>query len=162
MRGNGSGNGGMTGTAQQTRVVDAFKAALPDEKARKALSVLMNQAGPGDFVQFANHLPVPDPNAPGGMLNMHELGGANKIIHRDMTNGLHDLQLADVQHMTFALDVSPDGNTAVVTISLDTDLLVGDVKNNHFGNALVQQRITVDLTAETPTVTDVRFSQELK
>jgi hypothetical protein len=78
-----------------------------------------------------------------------------------MMNGMHNLPLSDA-HMTFALDVSPDGNTAVVTISLDTDLLVGDVKNNHFGNALVQQRITVDLSAETPTVTDVRFSQELR
>ena len=157
----GIDNGGMTGAAQQTRVTDAVKAALPNDKARKAISVLMNQSGPGDFVQFANHLPVPDPNAPSGMLNMHELDGASKIVHRNMMNGMHNLPLSDA-HMTFALDVSPDGNTAVVTISLDTDLLVGDVKNNHFGNALVQQRITVDLSAETPTVTDVRFSQELR
>ena len=160
LHGSGSGNGGLTGNAQKTRVIDALKTALPNEKAVKVLSILMNQSGPGDFVSFSSHIPVPDSNAPGGMLNMHELGGANKIVNRDYLNGLNRLQLAE-PHMTFSLDVSPDKNTAVVTIKLDNNLSVGDTKNNFFGNAIVQQRITVDLTAETPTVTNVNFSQEL-
>ena len=157
---NGSGNGGLAGNAQTTRVIDALKTALPNEKAVKVLSILMNQSGPGDFVLFSSHIPVSDNNAPGRTLNMHELGGADKIVNRDYTNGLNMLQLAD-PYMTFSLDVSPDKNTAVVTIRLDTNLEVGDTKNNHFGNAIVQQRITVDLTPETPTVTNVNFSQEL-
>jgi hypothetical protein len=39
---------------------------------------------------------------------------------------------------------------------------VGDKRNNFFGNALVQERITVDLTPDVPVVTDIRLSQELR
>ncbi len=39
---------------------------------------------------------------------------------------------------------------------------MGDVNKNHFGSALVQERITVDLTPDVPIVTDVRISQELR
>ena len=47
-------------------------------------------------------------------------------------------------------------------ITLDTNLEVGDKRNDFFGNALVQERITVDLTPDVPVVTDIRLSQELR
>ena len=36
------------------------------------------------------------------------------------------------------------------------------MNKNHFGSALIRERITVDLTPEVPVVTDVRISQELR
>ena len=36
------------------------------------------------------------------------------------------------------------------------------MSENHFGSALVRERITVDLTPDVPVVTDVRISQELR
>ena len=36
------------------------------------------------------------------------------------------------------------------------------MSENHFGSALVRERITVDLTPDVPVVTDIRLSQELR
>ena len=139
-------------------MIDAFRAAVPDPKARKALSVLMNQSGPGDLVQAIMHVPA---DGEGGPVNLHELGGADKLINRNAMTGLHMIALHEPT-MSFGLDVAPDGRTAVVTITLDTNLEVGDKRNDFFGNALVQERITVDLTPDVPVVTDIRLSQELR
>ena len=155
----GTDVGGLTGPAQQKVVLDAFKEAVPDPKARKALSVLLNQYGPGHFLQVMNHIPVQ--KAAGGSIDMHALGGADKIVNRDFMTGLNPVFLHDMGK-TFGLDVAPDGRTAVVTLTLDTGLEMGDVNKNHFGSALIRERITVDLTPEVPVVTDVRISQELQ
>ena len=154
----GTNVGGLTGPDQHRVVIDAFRTAVPDAKARKALSVLMNQSGPGDLVQAIMHAPVMGPD---GELNLHELGGADKLINRNAMTGLHMIALHEPT-MSFGLDVAPDGRTAVVTITLDTNLEVGDKRNDFFGNALVQERITVDLTPDVPVVTDIRLSQELR
>ena len=154
----GTDVGGLTGPDQHRVVIDAFRAAVPDPKARKALSVLMNQSGPGDLVQAIMHVPA---DGEGGPVNLHELGGADKLINRNAMTGLHMIALHEPT-MSFGLDVAPDGRTAVVTITLDTNLEVGDKRNDFFGNALVQERITVDLTPDVPVVTDIRLSQELR
>lgn len=73
--------------------------------------------------------------------------------------GLHTVALHEPT-MSFGLDVAPDGRTAVVTITFDANLEVGDKRNDFFGNALVQERITVDLAPDVPVVTDIRLSQE--
>ena len=154
----GTNVGGLTGPDQHRVVIDAFWTAVPDPKARKALSVLMNQSGPGDLVQAIIHVPA---DGEGGPVNLHELGGADKLINRNLATGLHTVALHEPT-MSFGLDVAPDGRTAVVTITLDTNLEVGDKRNDFFGNALVQERITVDLTPDVPVVTDIRLSQELR
>jgi len=81
-------------------------------------------------------------------------------VNRNFMSGKFKLTLIE-PHMSFALDVSPDGNTAVVTLKLDLGLLQGDNKNNFFGKAVIHQRITVDLTPDMPVVTNVNFAQEL-
>ena len=101
----GTDVGGLTGPDQHRVVIDAFRAAVPDPKARKALSVLMNQSGPGDLVQAIMHVPA---DGEGGPVNLHELGGADKLINRNEMTGLHMIALHEPT-MSFGLDVAPDG-----------------------------------------------------
>ena len=115
--------------------------------AQQVITVLMNQTCPGTST-----------SAEEGILNMHELGDADKLVHRNMMNEPHATPLADPT-MTFHLNVSSGGRTAVVGLDIDIGLSVGDTPNNHFGGALVCQRITIDLAISTPTITDIQFAQ---
>ena len=147
---------------RQKEVMAALKSAVPGEKAQKALTVLMNQSGPGDILQFTNHLPVPGRN---GMEPLHELPGADLFANRDMTTGLYPTQIFGPS-MSFGLDMAKDGRSAVVTLTLDARLEAGDGvrvpgRDTTFGTVQIQERITVDLTPETPVVTDVAFAQRL-
>ncbi|MBR1836237.1 MAG: hypothetical protein IJ783_03015, partial [Kiritimatiellae bacterium] len=152
--------GELGGEALRNAVIDALKKALPGEKAQKAVSVLMNQSGPGDMLQFSNMLPVAGKD---GMENLHELPGADRFAHRDMTTGLYPTMLFN-SHMSFALETAPDGRSATVTIGLDCTLEGGDGGQDagaSFGNVRMQERISIDLAPETPVVTDVAFAQQL-
>ena len=116
----------------------------------------MNQSGPGAILQLSGHVPVEGHN-------LHELPGADMIVSRDLTSGLYMSQIFN-SSMTFDLDVAKDGRTAIVTISLDCDLDGGNGERHadlSFGKARIQERITVDLAAETPRVASVAFSQKL-
>ncbi len=148
---------------QRDAVIAAFKRALPEEKAQKALSVLMNQAGPGDVVQLSNHVPCQGRN---GVEMLHEQPGANLFVNRNMMSGLYETLLFEPS-ITFDLKVAEDGRSAVLTITLDTKLEAGDGKRGEgidstFGKAQIQERLTLDLTPETPVVTDVAFAQRLR
>ena len=152
--------GELGGEALRNAVIDALKEALPGEKAQKAVSVLMNQSGPADMLRFTNKIPVDGKDAPE---NLHELPGADRFAHRDMTTGLYPTMLLN-PHMSFALETAPDGRSATVTIGLDCTLEGGDGGQGagaSFGNVRMQERISIDLAPETPVVTDVAFAQQL-
>ena len=120
----------------------------------------MNQSGPGDMLRFTNKIPADGKDAPE---NLHELPGADRFAHRDMTTGLYPTMLLN-PHMSFALETAPDGRSATVTIGLDCSLEGGDggqAVGASFGNVRMQERISIDLAPETPVVTDVAFAQQL-
>ena len=120
----------------------------------------MNQSGPGDMLRFTNKIPADGKDAPE---NLHELPGADRFAHRDMTTGLYPTMLLN-PHMSFALETAPDGRSATVTIGLDCTLEGGDggqAAGASFGNVRMQERISIDLAPETPVVTDVAFAQQL-
>ena len=156
-----SADGDLGGNALRNAVIEAFKGVLPGEKAQKAVSVLMNQSGPGDMLQFANKIPVDGRNG-NAAENLHELPGAELFAHRDMMSGPHPTLLLK-PHMTFAVETAPDGRSATVTLTLDASLDGGDggPADASFGNVRLQERISLDLTPDVPTVTSVAFGQEL-
>jgi hypothetical protein len=83
-----------------------------------------------------------------------------------MMSGLYETLLFEPS-WTFDLKVADDGRSAVLTITLDTKLEAGDGKRGEgidstFGKAQIQERLTLDLTPETPVVTDVAFAQRLR
>ena len=152
------------GGNQTQAVIAAIRDALPNDAARKAVTVLMNQSAPGDILQLCNRIPVPGNN--GEMENLHELPGANLFANRNMMSGVYPVMLL-APSMTFALDVAPDGRTATVTLTLDAQLEGGEGGNNRqvgdtkFGRAVIRERITLDLAPATPVVTKVAFGQKL-
>ena len=63
--------------------------------------------------------------------------------------------------MRYELEVDERGRNATITLTINKNLTAnGQGDPNHFiGTAMITQRTTIDLTKETPLVTDVTFSQ---
>ena len=59
------------------------------------------------------------------------------------------------------VEVSEDKNTAVLTVSIDKDLVSTRAKYNEFkfGRANITQKVYIDLSKAKPFVTDVKFAQ---
>ena len=71
-------------------------------------------------------------------------------------------QLVDDSTSIYDLSVSEDGTTATLKIVKSAKMAVGTKDTNvktHFGSVVVEEEVTVDLTAEVPTVTNVRVAQ---
>ncbi len=67
------------------------------------------------------------------------------------------------QELYYDLEVTPDGNTAVVTMRMESRVMMGhreDVDEG-FGRFQLSQKLTIDLRPDVPVVTDVKLSQFL-
>lgn len=141
----------------------AFKQALPAEKAQKAVSCLMHQGGFSDLTMSMMKHPI-YPEDGGDPQDLSTLPGANLFFQRDMREdtAVFDKQQFDPnQALHYDLEVSPDGNTAVVTMRMESRVMMGhraDVDEG-FGQIRISQKLTFDLTPEVPVVTDVKLSQ---
>ena len=62
---------------------------------------------------------------------------------------------------TSGFEISPDGTTATVTVSIDKDISTNGSKYNEYkiGTAKITQQTKIDLTKPMPEVVDVTFSQ---
>ena len=158
-------SGTVTNVQQRlAQIVAALKKALPAEKAQKVISSLMNQSGPCDILLLRSRTPVQGPD---GVVNLHDLPGASMLLNHKMDGELFPVQIYDAS-MRFDLDVSKDGRTATLLITLDAKLEGGvgqrqlaDPDATKFGKARIRERITIDLEPEIPVVTDVALGQEL-
>ena len=144
-------------------VYAAFKKALPAEKAQKAVSSLMHQGGLGDLtLTLMKHPILPDDGGdPRGLFN---LPGADLLFQRDMTaeNAIFEKpQFDGNQALDYDLEVTPDGNTAVLTMRMQSPIMMGNAENvdEGFGQIRIAQKLTIDLTPDVPVVTDVNISQ---
>ena len=61
----------------------------------------------------------------------------------------------------YQLDVSEDGKTATLTMTIDKNINIQGGKYNEYniGKATISQRVTVDLTKPMPEVVNVTFAQ---
>ena len=146
-------------------VYAAFKKALPAEKAQKAVSSLMHQGGLGDLtLTLMKHPILPDDG--GDPRVLFNLPGADLLFQRDMTaeNAIFEKpQFDGNQALDYDLEVTPDGNTAVLTMRMQSPIMMGNAENvdEGFGQIRIAQKLTIDLTPEVPVVTDVKLSQIL-
>ena len=142
-------------------ILGAFKQAIPSAKAQKAVSSIMHQGATSDLIM----LMMKCPSAGGNGIpptELHKLPGAGLIIQRDMNKDLYVKQLTHAQpNVSYKLDVSPDGNTAVLSIELKDDILTGSIDEEQFGGLVLTQKLTFDLRPEEPVVTDCKLSQQL-
>ena len=144
-------------------IYSAFKKALPAEKAQKAVSTLMHQGGLGDLtLTLMKHPILPDDG--GDPRVLFNLPGADLLFQRDMTaeNAIFEKpQFDGNQALDYDLEVTPDGKTAVVTMRMQSPLMMGNAANEDegFGQIRISQKLTIDLTPDVPVVTDVKLSQ---
>ena len=63
--------------------------------------------------------------------------------------------------MSYDLEVTPDGRTAVLTMRMQSPIMMGNAENvdEGFGQIRIAQKLTIDLTPDVPVVTDVKISQ---
>ena len=142
-------------------LIPAFKALVTDPKAQRALSSWLNQLCFTTLLPPVSHVPLNTGTA------AHALPGADAIVNRDMTTGIYMTQLlSTVGHgVTHDLQLSPDGQTAVITQTISADLAAPHSKQNdpiHFGRVSFTQRLVIDLTQEVPLVTDYKLSQTIE
>jgi hypothetical protein len=144
-------------------IYTVFKEALPAEKAQKAVSCVMHQGSFGDLSATMSKTPIAGENdmEPFEMFN---LPGAKLLFQRDMNDedGLYSRPAFDSnQSPNYDLQVSPDGNTAVVTMRMKSPLMMGNLDNEDesFGTIQLTQKLTLDLRPDVPVVTDVKLSQ---
>ena len=146
-------------------VLEAFGQAVAAPKAKRALSILMSQAS--SLAVLA--IQMKDTVAPNDLrpqpLDVSALPGAGEFVSRSCNADpelFFSRQLVDDSTSIYDLSVSEDGTTATLKIVKSAKMAVGTKDVNvktHFGSVVVEEEVTVDLTAEVPTVTNVRVAQ---
>ena len=146
-------------------VLEAFGQAVATPKAKRALSILMSQAS--SLAVLA--IQMKDTAAPNDLrpqpLDVSTLPGAGEFVSRSCNADpelFFSRQCVDDNTSIYDLSVSEDGATATLKIVKSAKMAVGTEDYNvktHFGSVVVEEEVTVDLTAEVPTVTNVRVAQ---
>lgn len=141
-------------------VVDALLNSVKNSNARKVISILMNQ---GNLADVENGLTrktgvlIGDANAQNlEMEYLCDIPGADMFVSRKGEFGI----LTDFKP-SYGFEISKDGKTAIVTVSIDKDLTSNGSAYNEYkiGTAKITQKTKIDLTKDMPEVVDVTFSQ---
>ena len=145
-------------------VLEAFGKIVTVPKAKRALTILMSQASALPVLSMQMKFTVPPNDHRPQPLDPATLAGSSEFVSR----GIADPQLFMAQQIVddvtsiFDLSVSEDGATATLKIVKSANLVVGTDEHKmktHFGSVVVEEEVTVDLTTEVPTVTNVRVAQ---
>ena len=146
-------------------VLAEFNRLVTTPKARRALSILMSQASALPVLSHQMKVPMPPNDIRPQAVDTSALPGAGQFVSRGMDPELFlSNQVAGDITSIYALSVSADGKTALLNIAKSAKLLVGTTESKmhtHFGTMIVEEQLTIDLTAEIPTVTDVRVAQRI-
>ncbi|MBO7092707.1 MAG: hypothetical protein J6W23_13055 [Victivallales bacterium] len=134
-------------------VIDAFCNAVPNSNARKAISIIFNQAVQSDLALICNK--IKDPSL---KTNLCELPNANIFVSRDFEKA--QTAIVKVEDCMFDLKISEDGKTATITVTTVNDLTLSTHNPQYkIGKANIAIQSTFDLTKDIPEVTNVTFSQ---
>ena len=145
-------------------LIAALKQALPSSKARKAVSCLLNQETVRLVGYPQNSIAYPAGPGQAQDVDVSKLPGAGKLANRNLAGGLYDQMLSGKNDAIYSLEVSKDGKTATITTTYPSTLAMGAGPDStkQFGAFTVQTRLTLDLSADEPTITDARFSQTIE
>ncbi|MBR1589138.1 MAG: hypothetical protein IJ658_12530, partial [Kiritimatiellae bacterium] len=132
--------------------------------AKRALTALMSQASALPMLGLQMHSAQPPHDLRRQPIDPSTLPGAGAFVSRKQTDmdeflGVH---LVDKLTSIYDLSVSEDGKTAVLKIVKGGRLVVGTedaTMESGFGSCIVEEELTIDLSTEVPTVTNVRLAQ---
>ena len=101
-----------------------------------------------------------EPEDGGDPVELFNLPGGQMLFQRDKSVFAKPHFNAS-QDLSYDLEVTPDGNTAVLTMRLESPIMMGHAANEDEGFGTIQfaQKLTIDLTPDVPVVTDVKISQ---
>ncbi len=139
-------------------IVDELLSSVKSSNGRKVISTLLNQGNLADLesLMYKSSALIGDANA----LNLQEeeiyaIPGGDLFVSRQGGGLTSDARVS------YGLEVSDDGKTATVTVSIDKHLVTDGMKDDasKIGSATITQKTKIDLTKEMPEVVDVTFAQ---
>lgn len=139
-------------------LADEFVKAVKSPNARKVISTLMNQGNLADLEGLFMKASVLIGDANVAELQteeIHTIPGGELFVSRSGVSQLVD------SNVSYGVELSKDGKTATVTVSVDKDISTNGSKYNEYkiGTAKITQKTVIDLTKDMPEVVDVTFSQ---
>ena len=152
-----------SGTSADT-ILDKFLQTVTNPNARKVISSVLHQGSLADIqsISIRGEALIGDAQAAKPQTEpLYNFPGADMFVFRD---GNRDgITIATDVEPKYALDISEDGKTATVTVTIDRNFnAIGSKYNDYnIGTMSASQRITIDLTKEMPDVTNVTFAQTI-
>ena len=140
-------------------VVGKLLEAVKNPNALKVISILMNQGNLADLECMIRKAPALIGDAKAAKLQdetIHTIPGGELFASRSGMGLFVDFK------PSYGFEISEDGKTATVTVSIDKDVsTMGCTKYNEYkiGVAKFTQKTKIDLTKPMPEVVDVTFSQ---
>ena len=139
-------------------VVGKLLEAVKNPNALKVISILMNQGNLADLECLIRKAPALIGDANDAKLQdetIHTIPGGELFASRSGMGLFVDFK------PSYGFEISEDGKTATVTVSIDKDVSTMGTKYNEYkiGTAKFTQKTKIDLTKPMPEVVDVTFSQ---
>ena len=139
-------------------VVGKLLEAVKNPNALKVISILMNQGNLADLECLLMKSPALIGDAKAAKLQeetIHTIPGGELFASRSGMGLFVDFK------PSYGFEISEDGKTATVTVSIDKDVSTMGTKYNEYkiGTAKFTQKTKIDLTKPMPEVVDVTFSQ---
>ena len=151
-------NGTIYDQRPEGELVPAFKAVVTDPKKQKAISCYLHQLAFQTFNNASIHAPYSNGTMP------NAIKGFDSLVSLEMDKLGVPVLFTFGHSLVHDLQVSPDGKTATITQSITADLAAPGSNMhelNSFGQVSFSQRFVIDLTAEIPTVIDLKISQTI-
>ena len=137
--------------SDRAEVIKTFDSIVGNKKPNvsKALSMLLSQLSFKDSESITQKI--------------DRTKGSELFVSRDVLRDGAGITNSKGFSLHYGLKMSEDGNTATVTVAIDSDISSNGTMFNEFkiGKTTLTQKITVDLTKEIPEVTDVQFAQTI-
>ena len=157
-RGDWNLNGKFVKNPSADTVVDALLKSVKNPNALKVISILMNQANLADVECLIRKSPALVGDANSKNLkdeDIHTIPGGELFVSREGQGITAD------HRPSYGFEISKDGKTATVTVTIDKDISSNGSKYNEYkiGIAKISQRTKIDLTKPIPEIVDVTFSQ---
>ena len=157
-RGDWNLNGKFVKNPSADTVVEALLKSVKNPNALKVITTLMNQGNLADIESLIWKSPALVGDANADDLNdekLHTIPGGELFISREGKGIVAD------HRPSYGFEISKDGKTATVTVTIDKDISSNGSKYNEYkiGTARISQRTKIDLTKPMPEIVDVTFSQ---
>ena len=157
-------NGEVFNNAPAGDVVAAFKKAVPNTAMRQGLSYVFNQTLPNTFMTLSNRIPLAETNRHPNGIDTVDAEGIELIVSRNTGNRKYKVMTHSETKppLNYGLQVSADGRSATVTVSVTNILASGAGPNPlaSYGEATYSMTLKIDLSGEKPVATDVKLAQE--